>query len=298
MLRHRVVDITVVINRALVYALTTSLVLGLFALLESLIERTALAHRTSLVLELAVPLGLGVSLSTVHRRIDSLVDRLIFRRQYQEEMALRRFANESAFVNQPETLLDLAVEQIHLHVGAPWVAYYEYTTQGYRRSRQRGAHTLPETVPTDDLALVKLRAHDSEVDLHGALSGLGPEGRVFPLRARDHLLGVLVVGPRPGEHYAAEERELMDHVAHAVGASLFALRAQATEEQLSAARAEIETSAARLDSARTESAAQLEQARAQGRVSEALLSDLRSRESVLLDALRALCADPRIPAER
>jgi GAF domain-containing protein len=117
-----------------------------------------------------------------------------------------------------------------------------------------------------------------------AFSGLGHDGYAFPLRARDHLLGVLVVGPRPGEHYATEERELIAHVAHAVGASLFALRARATEELLATTR--------------TEAAAQLEQARAQTRVSEALLSDLRARESVLLDALRALGADPRISAER
>ncbi|WP_298152416.1 hypothetical protein, partial [Metallibacterium sp.] len=56
-LRHRVVDISVVLNRALVYAATTSLVLGLFALLESLIERTTLGHGAGLLLELAVPLG-------------------------------------------------------------------------------------------------------------------------------------------------------------------------------------------------------------------------------------------------
>ena len=293
-LRHRVVDVKVVLSRSLVYAMTTSLVLGLFALFESLMERTAIGHSASLVLELAVPLGIGVSLSTVHRRIDTLVDRVIFRRQYQEEVALRRFAKESAFVSQAETLLDLAVEQVLLHVGAPWVAFYEYGPEGYRRVRQTGEKDLPEAIATDDLALVKLRAHDSDVDLHEAPSGLGRDGYVFPLRSRDHLLGVLVIGPRPGEHYASEERELFAHVAHAVGASLFALRAQATEEELSAARSEIESSAARLDAARAEAAAQLEQARAQGRVSEALLTDLRARESVLLDALRAFAADPRI----
>lgn len=97
-------------------------------------------------------------------------------------------------------------------------------------------------------------------------SGLGREGCVFPLRARDHLLGILVVGPRPDEHYAAEERELMTHAAHAVGASLFALQARATEEQLTAARAEAASSAA--------------------------------RESALLDALRALGAKQRVLAER
>jgi hypothetical protein len=38
-----------------VYAATTSLVLGLFALFESLIERSALGHGASLALEFAVP---------------------------------------------------------------------------------------------------------------------------------------------------------------------------------------------------------------------------------------------------
>ena len=222
-LRHRVVDLRVVVSRTLVYAMTTSLVLGFFALLESLIERAALGHDASLALELAVPLGLGVSLSAVHRRVDDTVDRLIFRRQYREEVELRRFASENAFVTRPETLLDLTVDQIRSHVGAPWVAYYEYTPEGYTRVRQRGAQELPQFVATDDLALVKLRAYDDDVDLHESPSGLGRDGYAFPLRARDRLLGVLVVGPRPGEHYAAEERELMAHVARSVGASLFAL---------------------------------------------------------------------------
>jgi hypothetical protein len=54
-LRHRVVDVAFVLNRGLVYAATTSLVLGLFALFESLIERSALGHGASLALEFAVP---------------------------------------------------------------------------------------------------------------------------------------------------------------------------------------------------------------------------------------------------
>ena len=265
------VDVRVVFSRTLVYAMTTSLVLGLFALLESLLERAALSHGASLVLELAVPLGLGVSLSTVHRRIDDTVDRLIFRRQYREEVALRRFANESAFITQPDALLDLFVDQMLLQVGAPWAAFYEYTPEGYIRLRHHGNQELPQRVAADDLALVRLRAHDSEVDLHEAQSGLGRDGYAFPLRARNDLLGVLVVGQRPGEHYPAEERELIARVVHAVGASLFALRARVTEEQLSSARAQALASEERarankalLDEARTHNAALLELLRARG----------------------------------
>lgn len=268
-LRHRVVDVAVVLNHALVYTATTSFVLGLFALFESLIERTALGHGASLLLELAVPLGLGVSLSAVHRRIDRTVERLVFRRQYREEVALRSFARECAFVTDPENLLDLTVDQIRLHVGAPWVALYEYATDGYVRARQRGSQDLPVRLDIDDLTLVKLRSHDTEVALHDTSTQLGRDGHAFPLRVRGSLLGVLAVGPRPGEHYAAEERELMAHVAHEVGAALFALRAQASEAQAQA------------------SEARLKQAQAQAQASEALLNEVRAQARASEERARA-----------
>ena len=228
-LRHRVVDISVVLNRALVYAATTSLVLGLFALLESLIERTTLGHGAGLMLELAVPLGLGAALSTVHRRIEAVVERFFFRHQYRAETALRRFAEECAFITQPENLFDLTVEQIARHAGAPRVALYERMPEAYIRIRQQGTPALPEQVATDDLAFVGLRARNAELDLDDTQSQLGRDGYAFPLMLRGTLLGALVVGQRPGEHYAADERELLFHVAHEVGAALFALRARESQ---------------------------------------------------------------------
>ena len=64
-----------------------------------------------------------------------------------------------------------------------------------------------------------------------------------------------MIGPRADERYAADERELFAHVAHEVGATLFALRAQASEERAKA--------------------------------SEALLDEARSRNAMLLELLRA-----------
>ncbi|MHB1616098.1 MAG: GAF domain-containing protein [Metallibacterium sp.] len=228
-LRHRVVDVSFVLNRALVYAATTSLVLGLFALLESLIERTTLGHDASLLLELAVPLGLGAALSTVHRRIEAVVERFFFRHQYRAEIALRRFAQECAFVTQPENLFDLTVDQIARHAGAPRVALYERTAEAYVCIRQQGEPALPAQAATDDLAFVRLRARNAELDLDDTQSQLGRDGYAFPLMVRGSLLGALVVGQRPGEHYAADERELLFHVAHEVGAALFALRARESQ---------------------------------------------------------------------
>ena len=81
----------------------------------------------------------------------------------------------------------------------------------------------------NDPAFVGLRARNAELDLHDTRSALGDEGYAFPLMLRGSLLGALVVGQRPGEHYAADERELLFHVAHEVGAALFALRARESQ---------------------------------------------------------------------
>lgn len=235
-LRTRLLDFSVVLNRTLVYAATTSLVLGLFALFESQIERIAMGERTSLLLELLVPLALGASLTTVHRRIDALVERLVFRRQYRQEQALRRFAHEAAFVSTPDSLLQLTADELRRHIGAPWVGLYENTSQGYALARQSGDRTLPMQIDTDDPTVIALRAHEPEVDLHDRAGALRQQGYAFPLQVRGQLLGLLVIGSRPDEHYSGEERELFAHVAHEVGGALFAIRAQISEKQLVEAR--------------------------------------------------------------
>ena len=229
-LRHRVIDINFVLNRALVYALTMSLVMGLFALLESVIERTTLGYGASLLLELGVPLGLGVALSTMHRRIDGLVERLFFRRQYRAASALGEFARDCAFITRRERLLDQTVDQIMTHTAALGMAVYEVTAAGAARVRQQGAQTFPEQVDLDDPALVRLRSRNAELALHDGRSRLGQEGYVFPMMVRGTLLGAIVLGPRPDERYAPDERELLFHVVHEVGAALLALRARENEQ--------------------------------------------------------------------
>ena len=54
------------------------------------------------------------------------------------------------------------------------------------------------------------------------------------MAVRGKLIGALVCGPRPAEQYTAEERELLQHVAHEVGAALAALHAREGERLLEA----------------------------------------------------------------
>lgn len=71
------------------------------------------------------------------------------------------------------------------------------------------------------------RADQSDIDLSEFHSGLGTDGYVFPMAAHGEMLYVLVCANRPGEHYPADERLLLAHLAHEMGMALYALRMKA-----------------------------------------------------------------------
>ncbi|HEY3645629.1 MAG TPA: hypothetical protein VGM16_09855, partial [Gammaproteobacteria bacterium] len=70
-LRHQLVSLQVVLNRALVYGLITSLVVGVFAAVLSFLEHATLNTETNRLLALLVPLVLGMGLDTIKRQVNT-----------------------------------------------------------------------------------------------------------------------------------------------------------------------------------------------------------------------------------
>ena len=245
-LRHRLVDVRIVLNRTLVYGVITAVVVGVFAAINALVQRETLGHSASLILELIVPLALGIVLGSLRKYLDVYINRLVFHRQYRAEKALNDFARTCGFIEQPEHLLDLTVQQVFEHSHAESVALYERNAQGYQRVRQCGTAEFPVRVEVDDLAFVRLRAGDHEADLHEVANALGKDGYVFSMAVRGKLIGVLVCGPRPAEQYTTDERALLFHVAQQAGAALHALRSREHENFVdSVARGTLDATSAR-----------------------------------------------------
>ena len=228
-LRHRLVSLNLVLNRALVYGVITSLVVGIFAAISAIVDHFAIGRTESALLQLLVPLTLGVTLNMVKKRLDALVERFFFQRQYQAEAALSRFARECGFIENLDTLLDRTRDEVFEHFRTAGLALYEATPSGYVCLRQRGSREFAQTLSSDDPALVSLRANLAEADLDRLKSALGNEGLVFPLAVRGILSGVLVIGQRPAEQYTQNERALLARVAAQVAAAIHSLRAKEAE---------------------------------------------------------------------
>ena len=225
-LKHRLVSLQFVLNRALVYGLITSLVVGVFAALLTFLEHNAVSSGTNQFLALLIPLILGMGINSIKRKVDEYINAAFFKHRHKAEASLTHFARSSAFIEDPDKLLDLAADELYRNSRAQGVAVYltQKGKAGPRLVRQQGPVPFQPKLGADDLAVLRLKAGDAEVDLHNTFSALGPEGYLYAFTVRSEVLGFIVVGPRPAEAYTPDERRLYGLLASQVGVALHALR--------------------------------------------------------------------------
>ena len=220
-IRTRLVDVSFIVNRALVYAGITGSLFGIFSLLELGLHELAVGDRLSWALQAITALLLAVALSPLHRRLEHWVERIFFRKQRLAIASVRTFAAECAFIEHQNRLLETAVERLHPHCDA--VAVYERALSGYQLRASKGS-AWPETVDVDDPAFVSLRARRQEVDLRGTSSAMGSDSVAFPMTVGEMLSGAVVCRPRAGEQFAPDIRTALAELARNLGASIYILR--------------------------------------------------------------------------
>jgi hypothetical protein len=248
-LRHRVVDVSVVLDHTLVYGGLTALVVGVLAAVNSLVQHAALGTNASLLLQVIVPLALGIVLGQVRNYANKFVEQVFFRKKYLAEKALRRFARYCTGYENTQELLAAAAQIIHEKLGTPGVALYLRKDGQYAAAAQQGDIAYPKSVNTDDGALAAARSGQKDIDLSELHSALGSDGYVFPMGTQ----AVLVCANRPGEHYAADERKLLAQVARQMGGALLAINARKDRDFIrSAARGVLDPDSIRAQALRLE----------------------------------------------
>ncbi|HTX58723.1 MAG TPA: hypothetical protein VMH02_03525 [Verrucomicrobiae bacterium] len=230
-LRHRVLDIGFVVNRAVVYTGVSFVVVGAFIAFEWLLGQfVEQGSRTSLVLQLGAALVLGLSIRFIHNRVDRYVDDLFFRERHAAEAAVRRFALEAGLITSPDELVRKTVEtaQSRMRLGA--CAFF---------GRRDGAYvplhsTMAEAAATseNDYAILEMRAWHAAVNPHECASSL-PGEIAFPMMVRGSLSGFLLCGPKvTHEAFAPDERDALGVLARDAGIALDSLRVRIVEREL------------------------------------------------------------------
>lgn len=236
-LRHRVIDVTFVFNRAIVFTTITTAIFGGFAIIASLVERRTLAEGTGILLQAGLALALAFSFDYLYKRIESFVDNIFFRDRHRAELALRRLADEARNVRNRRTLLDRTVQTVQAALRARAVAIFDADGPAYRLVSKAadGAAPLAEEASVDDPAFIRMRTYLTEVDLSETPSALGAEGHAFPMAVQGTVAGALFIDRRDGdEPYDPRERELLRAVARETAAALQVIRAAEQTELLRA----------------------------------------------------------------
>jgi GAF domain-containing protein len=220
-LRHRVIDVGFVINRALVYTGVSVIVVGVFVIVETLLAKYVenTSHVTSIAVQLAVALALGFSIRYVHARVDRFVDTVLFRDRHLAEAALRTFAQEASYITDRDVLLARCVKTVERFGRARGAGVWVADDSSIYRAETHTFAIAPD-VDENDPAVVSMRARRLCVHVRESDSAL-PGVLAFPMIVRGELLGMLVCGAKfDDETYAPDEEASLVSLASSVGHAL------------------------------------------------------------------------------
>jgi hypothetical protein len=164
-LRHRAFDVALVLNRTIVFALTSAIVLIVSAALEFGAERFL---SEGIILQFAIALSVIISVRLLHRKVDLVVDNVLFRSRLEHEKALKRFASTLQFYTEEQPLARATIEVLS------------------RYGRVQGSAVY-------DMAYVEIRAHHEPLLVH-ALPAAFPGDRLYPMVRAGRVAGVIATG--------------------------------------------------------------------------------------------------------
>ncbi|HEX5275728.1 MAG TPA: hypothetical protein VFW34_10670 [Candidatus Rubrimentiphilum sp.] len=227
--RYRVVDISFVISRTLVYTLLTSLIVGVFVLIDFLSSKVLDRLQIAVVIEAVAALAFGIWLNALHSRIDRLIDTVLFRRRHLAERRLHRAGRTLMHAESP-TFIDevLTVEACDALALASAAVFRKEGDEIFERTAAIGwndDHTLRLT--RDDHLVVNLLAELEAMDVTAVRwpHAKVPHGYAQPLLAlpfvvRHELLGFALYGGHiGGEAIDADERHTLAHLSSAAAAA-------------------------------------------------------------------------------
>lgn len=229
-LRHRLLDIGFVINRAVVFGGVSVIVVGVFVIVEFLLTKTFehVSDATNLIVQMGVALSLGLSMRYVHKYVDRFVDDLFFRKRHEAEAALRRFAREAMMITDIGALFDQTIDTVTRYTNASSAQIYVHANDGWFALVRPDGHL---GVSENDPALLSMRTWLERVDLTDTQSSITGE-YAFPFVVRGKVAGLLACGSKASsEPYAPDELDAIMQLATGVGLAYDALEVEALKRE-------------------------------------------------------------------
>jgi len=227
-LRYRLLDITLVIRKGLLYFIPTAIIGAGYFLLISLVIGLfhAFAEPQILLVSLLVAVIAAVVVQPLRDRAQLWIDRLFFREKYDSSLMLQRLSHTAASVLDLDRLtgmiLDEVTTTIHIERTAFFLRHEE--SGGFRLMAQRGPEQNADLRLRKDHPIVDwLSSHENALTRHDMemmpqfkalwgeekedLERMGAE-LFIPLEAKGDLVGILAIGPKLSEVAYSQDDQL------------------------------------------------------------------------------------------
>jgi signal transduction histidine kinase len=211
-LRYRLFDIDIILNRALVYGILTTVVVALYVAVVGGLS-ALLETRASFIVSLLITALAAVIFQPLRERLQRAVNRLMYGERDEPYLVLTHLGQRLETTLAPDSILSTIVEAVAQTLKLPYAAI----TFGDADSQHiAAAYGLPPSPlrPSPDGR------------------GVGGEGLILPLRYQHDLIGHLFVAQRsPAEPFTPAEQHLLNNIARQIGVAAHNVRLTADLQQ-------------------------------------------------------------------
>ncbi len=252
-LRRRIFDFGLAVNRTLVFGIVGAILLGVFQIAHGIVSEFLHFDDKNKTILLSAVLAVAVYLSfnQLKKIVEKVVDRIFFNSWAISEEDLKRFVAEAKHASDAEALSKLLVASVDRFTeGAGCAVFRRDEGDNYLRKEATLA-SMPEEVSANDEAVLAMRAHDKAVRMRDSSSTLRA-ALALPMAHRGELFGFVLLGPRnDGEPYRTDQIDVLEFAAHEVGLDFYALKLEQLANQVAVERRNSETLRAQLQTAMT-----------------------------------------------
>lgn len=264
-IRHRVIDVSFVINRALVFGLLTSLLVGAFALIDWLfIDKLKLA-RLGTIAEMGAAIAGGFWFNGLHKRVDSFIDATFFRQRHRAEVQLARNAAALPSATTPHIAAQALVREPARALTLASAALFRRGKDGaYVREESEGwaAGDITRLDDNDGHFVMLLQAESGPISLYdhpwrteGVPSGPAHPVLALPIIVRRELTAVVFYGAHVhGEALDPDEIKAIAGLAPGAAAAYDHLQAESMQRKVDSLENEVESLRIRLAEAQIQPA--------------------------------------------
>jgi signal transduction histidine kinase len=221
-MRYRLWDIDVILNRTLVYGTLTASIAAVYILL--IVGLGALFQTSgNLLISLIATALVAILFQPLRERLQRGVNRLMYGERDDPYMVLSRLGQRLEATLASEAVLPTVVETVAQALKLPYAGIALKEGDEFQVAAE---YSSPRSSILPDMG--------------GEYSTPAPDLRnrfeVIPLTYQSEVIGQLILAPRaPGESFTAADRRLLDQFAHQAGVAAYAVRL-AMDLQLSRAR--------------------------------------------------------------